>query len=231
MQSSSKSNPILKFYGSSIGKKVIMALTGLMLIGFVVMHLLGNLQIFLGSEAFNDYAAFLKSIPGPLWVARIILLSAFFLHFGTAFILRGQNIKARGKTYKNMKTVKADPASLYMLESGIIVLIFILIHLLHFTLGKLQPNYSYFIDAKGNHDVYRMVVAGFSNGPFSYLYIFAMLALGLHLKHAFWSMLQTIGINSPNLTPTLKKVATALASLVVLGYISIPLSVIFGILN
>jgi len=208
-----------------------MAVTGLMLIGFVVMHLLGNLQIFLGSEAFNDYAAFLKSIPGPLWVARIILLSAFFLHFGTAFILRAKNKVARGRSYKDMKTVKADPASLYMLESGIVILLFIGMHLLHFTLGKLQPDYSYYIDFKGNHDVYRMVVAGFSNGPFSYIYIFAMLAVGLHLKHAFWSMLQTIGVHSPSLTPLLKKIATTLATLITLGYVSIPLSVIFGILN
>lgn len=208
-----------------------MAVTGLMIIGFVVMHLLGNLQIFLGSEAFNDYAAFLKSIPGPLWAARFILIIAFFLHFGTAFLLRARNKSARGGSYKDMKTVQADPASLYMLESGIVILIFVAIHLLHFTLGKLQPDYSHYIDFKGNHDVYRMVIAGFSKGPFSYIYIFAMLAVGLHLKHAFWSMLQTIGVYSPSLTPLLKKVATGLAALVTLGYISIPLSVMFGILN
>ncbi len=226
-----RSNPLLKFYASSIGKKVTMAVTGLLLIGFVVMHLLGNLQIFLGSDAFNDYAAFLKSIPGPLWVARIILLLAFFLHFGTAFQLRAKNKLARGGNYKDMKTVQADPASLYMLESGIVILIFIGLHLLHFTLGKLQPDFSHYIDYKGNHDVYRMVLAGFSNGPFSYIYIVAMLAVGMHLKHAFWSMLQTIGIHSPNLTPLLKKIAFALATLITLGYLSIPLSVMFGILN
>ncbi len=231
MLSSLKSNPILRFYSSSIGKKVIMAVTGLMLIGFIVMHLLGNLQIFLGSDAFNDYAAFLKSIPGPLWAARIILLATVVLHFGTAFTLRAQNKAARGGSYKDMKTVQADFASLYMLETGIVILLFVLIHLAHFTLGKLQPEFSNYINYKGDHDVYKMVIAGFSNGPFAYIYIVAMLAVGTHLKHAFWSMFQTIGVHSPSLTPVLKKIATGLAVLVTLGYLSIPLSVITGILN
>lgn len=227
----SSSNPLLRFYGSSIGKKVIMAITGLMIIGFIVMHLLGNLQIFLGSDKFNDYAAFLKSIPGPLWVARIILIATFILHFGTAFVLRGKNKIARGGSYKDLKTVQADFASLYMVETGIVILLFVGLHLLHFTLGRVQPEFSNYYDYKGNHDVYKMVIAGFSNGPFSYIYIVAMLAIGVHLKHAFWSMFQTIGVYSPTLTPLLKKVSIVFAGLITLGYVSIPLSVILGILN
>ncbi len=224
-------NPIIKFYNSSIGKKIVMAVTGLMLIGFVVVHLLGNFQIFLGAEKFNAYAAFLKSIPGPLWAARIILLTAFILHFTTAFILSLNNKAARGGSYKNMATVQADFASRYMLESGVVIFIFIIIHLLHFTLGAIQPEFHDLDDGFMRDDVYRNVILGFSNGPYAYIYIVAMLFVGLHLKHAFWSMFQTIGVYSPALTPLLKKLSVFTAVAVAAGYISIPLSVIFGILK
>jgi succinate dehydrogenase / fumarate reductase, cytochrome b subunit len=208
-----------------------MALTGVLLIGFVVAHLLGNLQIFMGPEPFNAYAAFLKSIPGPLWVARIGLLIVFLLHIITAFILRSQNRTARPVKYRRMGTRIASPASLYMLETGVVILIFVLIHLLHFTLGVLQPELYHVIDEEGRHDVYRMLVSGFQNGPYAVIYIVAMIALGYHLSHAFWSMFQTIGANAPGLDPVLRNAAKGLAIAVTLGYISIPLAVIAGILK
>lgn len=222
---------MLAFYSTSIGKKVVMAVTGVLLIGFVIAHLLGNFQVFLGPEPFNAYAAFLKSIPGPLWVARIGLLVVFLLHIITAFQLRAKNKSARPVAYKNMKTRIADPASLYMIESGVVILLFVIIHLLHFTLGVLQPEFYDFVDEQGRHDVYRMLVLGFQNGPYSIFYIIAMIALGYHLSHAFWSMFQTIGANSPRLNQPLRMTAKGLAVFITLGYISIPLAVIIGIIS
>lgn len=222
---------ILRFYSTSIGKKIVMAVTGVLLIGFVVVHLLGNLQVFLGADAFNAYAAFLKSIPGPLWVARIGILFVLVLHLVTAFQLRSQNKAARPVAYKRLSTRVADSASLYMVETGVVILLFIIIHLLHFTLGALQPEFYNVQDEQGRHDVYRMLVLGFQNGPYAVIYIIAMLALGYHLSHAFWSMFQTIGANSPRLNPILKCAAKGLAVAVTLGYISIPLSVLAGIIS
>ncbi|HMO18913.1 MAG TPA: succinate dehydrogenase cytochrome b subunit [Oligoflexia bacterium] len=222
---------IVQFYSTSIGKKVVMALTGVMLLGFVVMHLLGNLQVFLGADEFNSYAAFLKSIPGPLWVARLGLIFVFLLHIITAFKLRSINKTARPHGYREMDTRVADPASLYMLQTGIVVLLFVVLHLLHFTFGLLQPEFYTFVDSEGRHDVYKMIVNGFKSGPYSYLYMVAMLAVGYHLSHGFWSMFQTLGVNSPRLTPFLKNAARGLAALVAFGYISIPLAVLTGILN
>ncbi len=208
-----------------------MALSGVLIIGFVIAHLLGNLQVFLGAEPFNAYAAFLKSIPGPLWVARIGLLVVFILHIVTAFLLRKQNKSARPLSYKKMGTRVADPASLYMIETGVVILMFVVVHLLHFTFGVLQPEYFDVQDEQGRHDVYRMLVLGFQNGPYAITYIIAMCALGYHLSHAFWSMFQTIGANSPRLDPFLRCAAKGLAVAVTLGYISIPLSVLLGIIS
>jgi succinate dehydrogenase / fumarate reductase, cytochrome b subunit len=208
-----------------------MALTGVLLIGFVIAHLLGNLQVFLGADAFNAYAAFLKSIPGPLWVARIGLLFVFVLHIITAFQLRSQNKSARPVPYKKMGTRIADPASLYMIETGVVILLFVIIHLLHFTFGMLQPEYFSIEDSQGRHDVYRMLVLGFQNGPYAVTYILAMLALGYHLSHAFWSMFQTIGANSPRLNPVLRAASKGLAIAITLGYIAIPASVLVGIIS
>lgn len=224
-------NKLMAFYKSSLGKKVVMAVTGVMLIGFVVMHLLGNMQIFLGAEKFNGYAAFLKSIPGPLWAARIVLLSAFILHVVTAFNLKKKNTQARKVGYRNQADIQLDPSSKYMLETGLVVLLFIAMHLAHFTMGLLQPEYYSFHDNQGHHDVYKMVIEGFRNGPYFLLYIVSMLALSFHLRHAFWSMFQSFGAYNPELGVCLKRSAKVLSAVIGVAYCSIPLAVKFGILN
>ena len=232
VNTSSKSDiAILNFYNSTIGKKVVMAVTGLILLGFVVMHLLGNLQIFLGPEKFNEYAAFLQSISELLWIARTVLLVSLVLHVITAFLLKKTNRDARKVGYLKNERIQVDPATLYMLETGVVILFFVILHLAHFTFGVLQPESSHLVDSEGRHDVYQMVILGFNQGPYSIIYIISMIALSFHLRHAFWSMFQSVGAYSPNLGIQLKKISKILAIVVAFGYISIPLSVQLGLLN
>jgi succinate dehydrogenase / fumarate reductase cytochrome b subunit len=222
---------VFNFYNTAVGKKVVMAVSGVLLLGFVLAHLIGNLQIFLGADKFNAYAHFLKSIPGPLWLARIGLIVIFLMHVVTAFKLRIQNQNARTVSYKMMNGIQLSSASKYMLETGIVILLFVVLHLAHFTFGLIQNDHYHFTDTEGRHDVYRMVILGFQNGPYFLIYTISMLALGVHLRHAFWSIFQSIGLYSPALGVCLKKIALLLAILVSLAYISIPLSVKFGLLN
>jgi succinate dehydrogenase / fumarate reductase, cytochrome b subunit len=219
------------FFCSSIGKKVIMAITGLMLFGFVIAHLLGNLQVFVGREKFNDYAAFLKSLGGLLWVARIGLIAVFVLHIKTAISLSRENRGARPEEYRSQATIKASPASLYMLQSGMLLLIFVVIHLLHFTFGMLQPETFNLFDAAGRHDVYSMLIYGFKNSGYATIYIVCMVSLGFHLSHAIWSLFQTLGLTRPGFSQQLKILSNIIGCSVALGYISIPLAVMSNIVG
>jgi succinate dehydrogenase / fumarate reductase cytochrome b subunit len=221
----------MSFLKSSIGRKILMALTGLALVGFVVAHMVGNLQIFIGQKVFNDYAAMLKGMPAVLWPARLGLLAFVFIHVATAISLSRQNQNARPKAYRAQTTVQASAASRYMFHSGIIILVFIGIHLAHFTLGYLQPEFYEIQDQMGRHDVYSMVIHGFQTVPFSIFYIVAMICLGSHLSHAMASMFQTVGISGPSLTPKIEVAVKGLTALIVLGYISIPVSVLVGLIG
>ncbi len=209
-----------------------MALTGAGLILFVIAHLLGNLQIFIGQDKFNEYAAFLKGLGGLLWVARIGLIGILFGHVASAICLAKQNSDAKPIGYKVNNKFKASSASLYMRHTGIMIAIFIIIHLLHFTLGYLQPQYFNLPpDSQGRHDVYTMVIYGFQTVPYAIGYILAIVGLGFHLSHATASMFQTIGLSGPKITPLIQKAATALAVAIVIGYISIPLAVLGGFIG
>lgn len=208
-----------------------MALTGLGLFGFVVAHLIGNLQVFLGPEVFNEYAAFLKGLGPLLWIMRGGLLLIFALHVITAFSLTRLNTKARPERYRSNDTVQASLASRYMMQSGMVLLIFVVIHLLHFTLGFLQPDIFNQSMRGGQHDVYMMLVTGFQVVPYSVGYIIGMCFLGLHLSHAISSLFQTLGFTHPRYTPGIKMAGKALGALIALGYISIPLGVLTGIIT
>ena len=220
-----------RFFSSSIGLKIIMALTGVALIGFIVGHLLGNLQVFLGQDAFNAYAYFLKSKPALIWGSRAGLIVFLLAHIFTAIKLRLRNKGARKEGYRKDNTVQATAASRYMMQSGMVILIFIVIHLLHFTVGTLQPeNYS-LVDPQGRHDVYSMLVLGFQNVSYSVGYIVALLCLGAHLSHAIASFFQTLGLTSPAYEPMIKKGACGLSAALILGYIAIPVSVLLGLIT
>ena len=208
-----------------------MAITGVGLVGFVITHLLGNLQIFIGPDKFNTYAAFLQSLGSALWIARLGLIAMVVIHVATAIALAKENRAAKPVGYRVNTKYQASTASLYMFHSGCVILAFVVIHLLHFTLGKMQPEFAHLVDAQGRHDVYSMVIYGFQNPVYAVGYIIAMLCLGLHLSHAMSSMFQTIGISGPKITPCIKRAAQGLAILIVTGYISIPLCVMSGCLG
>lgn len=208
-----------------------MAITGLVLFGFVVGHLLGNLGVFLGQESFNAYAHFLKSTGAILWPTRIVLLISVIVHIIVAFQLRAINQEARPQGYKIKATVQANVASLYMFELGMILLVFIIVHLLHFTLGYLKPEYYHLVDSAGRHDAYSMLVYSFTHPQYALGYVIAMIALGFHLSHGLSSFIQTLGIFHVRRTPSIRSAGKIFGFLVAAGYSAIPLAVLSGLLK
>jgi succinate dehydrogenase / fumarate reductase cytochrome b subunit len=215
------------FAASTIGRKVVMAVTGLILFGFVCVHMLGNLQMFLPDhEAINHYGQFLKEMlhGGGIWVTRGVLLAAVIAHIWAAWSLTRTNWSARPVPYKVVAPDASTYASRTMRWSGPILLLFIVYHLLHFTIGTVHPA---FVDG----DVYRNVIVGFSVWPVTLFYVIAMLALGLHLRHGAWSMLQTLGASHPKWDGLRNAAATVFTVIVVLGFLSVPLAVLAGVLK
>jgi succinate dehydrogenase / fumarate reductase cytochrome b subunit len=214
------------FWGSTNGKKVVMAVTGAIMFLFVIGHLAGNLQIFEGPAKLNAYGHFLHSIGELLWPVRIVLLLAVGLHITATVQLALLKKKARPVGYSRKEAIASSYASRTMYWSGPIVLAFVIFHLLQFTAGYIHPE-SQFIEG----DVYHNVVAGFQVWWVSVWYIFSVSLLGLHLRHGIWSMFQSLGFNHPRHTPVLKSAAIVIAVVIVLGYISIPISVLLGIVK
>ncbi len=229
-------NPIyraVRFYEAPIGKKVVMAVTGVMLVGYVIGHLLGNLQIYSANpEQINRYAAFLHNPASaiPLWAIRGVLLLAVVLHVTASVQLWLQNRAARPIGYVKKDDVPASYAARTMLWSGPIVGAFIVFHVLHLTVGAVLP----LEDINGNPNtpnVYENVILGFQNPWVSGFYILAMILLCMHLYHGMWSMFQSVGISHPRYTPKLKTGAAILAILIAIGNCSIPIAVMTGLLH
>jgi succinate dehydrogenase / fumarate reductase, cytochrome b subunit len=219
------------FVQTSVGKKTIMAITGFALLGFVIAHMLGNLQIFLGADKLNAYAKALKDLGPLLWVARIGLLIIFAIHLGTAFQLVAENNAARPIPYAVQTTQVASFASRTMKWTGIIILLFLIFHLAHYTFGITNPDFLDLHDSVGRHDVYAMTVAGFSNPIVSLTYILAMIALCLHISHGFFSVFQTLGVNHPEREGLFKKASNGLALVIFIGNVSMPLSILAGLVK
>ena len=220
------------FYRSSIGKKLVVALTGVAMIGFLFGHLAGNLKIYAGAEKLNSYGAWLHSMPVVLWGARLGLITCFVAHIVTTILLVRQNRAARDTQYAYKATVQATSASRTMMVSGLIVLSFVIYHLLHYTVhvGNEYGGASYF-DSEGRHDVYKMVVDGFSWAPASMFYVFAMALLCWHLSHGFASVFQTLGLRTERSWPAIKAAGYAVATILFVGNVSIPVAVLFGWVN
>ena len=220
-----------KYIKSSIGAKHLMAISGLMLIGFVLIHMLGNLQMFSGQAAVNAYAVQLKSLGGLLWIARGGLILAVLVHIISAVRLVMMNSAARPVKYKMVKSDKSSFASRTMKWGGIIVVLFIAFHLIQLTLGggggEFAENYNR-LDEFGRHDVYNMTVLGFQNVIVSSAYIVAMLALCLHLSHGVTSLFQSLGLNHPKYNGMIKMAGPAIATLVLIGNCSMPIAVLAG---
>jgi len=203
-----------------------MAITGAILFLFVIAHMLGNLQVFEGPDKLNAYGRFLHDVPEILWAVRIVLLASVVLHIWSSVKLAARKLKARPVRYSKKENIASNYASRTMYWSGPIILAFVIYHLLHLTAGVVHPGFD-FIEG----DVYHNVVAGFQVWYVSAWYIFCMILLGFHMSHGVWSMFQSVGINHPRHTPLLKKAAATLAIVIVLGYISIPLSIILGLVS
>ena len=203
-----------------------MAASGLVLYGFVVAHMIGNLQVFMGAHAINAYGEFLHGfLHGQgLYLARAVLILAALLHVWAAVSLTLSNVTARAVGYREWQARESTYASRTMVWSGPLLLAFLIYHLAHFTTGAAHPEF-----VPG--DVYRNVVVGFQNPFASAFYILAMLALGLHMYHGFWSMLQTLGLSHPRWNRVRRGVSALLAFGVVAGNISIPLAVLLGRLH
>lgn len=227
---------IARIVGSSIGKKFIMAVTGIALILFIIGHLAGNLLVFAGQEAINEYAHFLQSHPKILWPARIGLLIMVGLHIWSAYRVWSENRAAKPVKYANALPFKASYASIYAMSSGLVILAFVIYHLLHFTVRVDAVNltgkdFHALTDELGRHDVYNMMILGFSVPAVSIFYIIAMALLSFHLMHGATAMFQSIGIRNNQNQPFFDRAALGFAAAVFLGYISIPIAIILGIIS
>lgn len=216
----------LRFWQTTVGKKAIMAVTGFILFGFVVGHLLGNMQIYISPERLDHYAAALKALPALLWGTRIALLVSATLHIWSSFQLEIMQRRARPIKYIKKASLNSTYASRTMRWSGPILLAFIIFHLLHFTFGTVHPGGPF-----SETDVYNNVVYGFQFWPVSLFYIIAMAMLCWHLYHGLWSMFQSLGFSHPVYTPWLQLFAKVFAILIAAGNISIPVAVLAGFLK
>jgi succinate dehydrogenase / fumarate reductase cytochrome b subunit len=226
-------NVVANIFGSSLGKKYIMAVSGLVLFLFVVAHLAGNLQIFLGAEAINRYGHFLQSNPELIWPARLFLLLMLVLHVWSAITLSRQNRAARPVAYGEYKPVGSSYASRTMLMSGLIIFAFIIYHLLHFTVqvqyvNLTGKNFVDFTDPEKRHDIFKMMVVGFNNPFVSGFYILGIALLSLHLSHGVSAMFQSLGWKNKVYGPCLDKAARVIAVLIFVGYSSIPAAILLG---
>jgi len=199
-----------------------------MLLGFVVVHLLGNLQFFAGPHVINEYGTKLRHLPfGSLWALRAVMLGAVVLHIVTTLMLVKENRAAKGAGYVKKASVQAKVATRLMALSGIILLSYIVFHLLHFTTHSINSDYASWMDGE-DHDVYRMIVSGFSNIGISIFYIVAMVLLAMHLSHGAASLFQTLGLRTKKMACCLGLCAQVFAWVLCAGYVSIPVAVMAG---
>lgn len=222
---------IVSFYRSSIGKKAVMAVTGAFLFGWILLHMLGNLKVYLGPEHYNEYAQFLVTMGAPLLpnktaliLVRTLLLIAVVFHIDSAVRLTLMNQAARPIAYRQRQYPAASYASRTMRWGGVIIFLFVFYHLGHLTYGKFHPDFV-------EHDVYHNFVTGFQVWWASAIYIVANLALGLHLYHGLWSMFNSLGLNHPKFESAKRIFATAFALIITLGNLSFPVAVLIGVVR
>ena len=227
-------NLLGSFFHSSIGKKYLMAFTGLVLFGFVTGHLIGNLQIFLPPERINAYGHLLESLGEALWVVRLVLLACLVVHVWVAIQLTLENRAARPVGYGMDHINRATLASRLMARTGLVVLAFVIYHLMDFTLRVQHPEWGEHTFRLANgvmvRDVYAMVVAGFSRGGVSFFYILSVGLLSYHLSHGIGSMVQTLGLKNEKWTRGLERFAKVYCWLYFLGNAAIPLAVLGGLI-
>ena len=223
-ESSARANAVSRFWHSSVGKKAVMAVTGLGMIAFLISHVLGNLQVFAGPLKINEYSAALRRLGPLLWIARAGLLVALILHVVAAYQLTRRKAAARPVGYANQDPQVSTFAARTIRWGGVLLLVFVVLHLLHFTFGTIHPAFDH-------KDVYGNVVAGFQIWWVAVLYVIAMVGLGLHLYHGTWSSIRTLGLTRPTGDPLKRRVAAVLAWALYLGFSIIPIAVLAGIVR
>jgi succinate dehydrogenase / fumarate reductase, cytochrome b subunit len=226
-------NLLARIWNSSLGKKYIMAISGCALFIFVIGHLIGNLQIFMGPDVINHYGHFLQTNWEIKWPARIGLLALVVLHIISAVRLTAENRAARAQSYVAYKPVGSSYASRTMMMSGLIIAAFVIYHLLHYTVVVPEVNFTgkdfgTFKDAEGRHDIFRMMVVGFSNPFVSLFYIIAVALLCMHLSHGVSSMFQSLGWKKGCYKPIIDNGARILAVAIFAGYALIPVAILLG---
>lgn len=223
-EASPGSNPVRATWDSTIGKKVVMAVTGLIGIGFVLGHMVGNLQVFQGAERLNAYGALLHGpLNEALWAVRVILIACVVLHVIAAYQLTQRDKAARPIGYVRKEPQVSTWASRTMRVGGVLLLVFIVFHILHFTTGTIRPTGTF---EPGN--VYGNVVGSFQIPWVTAFYVLAMLALGLHLYHGVWSSVRTLGVARPSPRPLRRPAAVVLAIVIAGGFALVPLAVLLG---
>ncbi|MEB3204779.1 MAG: succinate dehydrogenase cytochrome b subunit [Candidatus Sericytochromatia bacterium] len=233
-------NPLAAYYGTTIGKKTVVAVTGFILIGFLFIHLAGNLLMFQGPEAINTYAEWLEHLGhgAAKWVVRGVLLASVVLHVATTARLTRENRAARPQKYAVAAPQRSTVASRSMILSGLTLLSFIIYHLLHYTVRTVHAAAAAAHEAPlgtpvggeafAGENVYNMVVAGFGHPGVSFFYLLSMFLLCLHLSHGFQSAFQTLGLSNARMKPTWGKVGIAVSWLLFVGFASIPVAVLTG---
>ncbi len=212
-------------WNSSVGKKVVMAVTGLIWVAYLITHMLANLLVFQGPTKINAYSAFLHGTGGALWGARLVLIAALVIHTVAAIQLAGRRHEARPAGYAAGREPQVSTwASRTIRWGGALILVFLVYHILHFTVGTVHPN---FVEG----DPYHNVAAGFRKLPVVIFYLIAMGAVGLHLYHGVWSSGRSLGMSPPSPRPLRRTVALVLALLVWLGFIAIPIAVYAGVVR
>ena len=218
---------LCRFRRSTIGLKVAMALTGVVMFGYLVGHVTGNWLLFAGKEKINQYSAFLHHTPALLWGTRVVLLVSVVLHLWATVRFLALRKEARPVAYDAKQSHGSTFAARTMYWSGPVIALFIVYHILHLTTGTVHP--SFHVDpATHQVDVYQNLVDGFQKPLASGIYIVGMLAIGFHLSHGLWSMLQTIGVNRPNWECSLKSAAVLLGVLICAGFVAVPVAVLLG---
>jgi succinate dehydrogenase / fumarate reductase cytochrome b subunit len=218
-------------YESTIGKKVAMALAGIVLFGYLLLHLAGNLKAFTGEQHFNEYSEWLRTFGAPvfgysqfLWLVRLILLAALLLHVVAFLQLWAKSRAARTVGYRRYDPEVFSRASRTMKWGGVAILLFVIYHVLHLTTGDVHPSFE-------SHQAYRNMVSGFESPLASIIYVVGMIAVGLHLYHGLWSATQTMGWNNKTYTHLRRPIAMTIALVITLGFLSVPFAVWTGIIE
>ncbi len=211
-------------WNSAVGKKALMAVTGIVLFLFVLVHMIGNLQAFQGAEKLDHYAELLRISPPFLWFTRIVLLVAALVHAVAGIQLWSERQRARPVAYQDFRPVVSSTASRTMIWSGLLILGFVVYHLLDLTIGVVHPNFQH-------GRVYANLVASLSRGIGFAIYLVAMIGLGFHLWHGLYSMFQSLGLSNRGTSVTIQKFAVAAAVILMLGFSAVPLAVIVGLVG